>query len=207
MPQEGQKDKEIMKTFPGCNGLQSLDVSNGTAQSSEVAARSALLFCVLTPKSLEPTEKVFPSCTLNPPMLPICKNRCMKLIRKVWVVPLKYDDKYTDMVTEILFPFPNHFENAMALFISFLKKYLPHYFKPWVGLVLIFVKDCRNRTYYGKFYFLKNLFAGKRISDKCFKGFFNSNLKPFLLLNLSTPRSPTGYWATVLLVFYLSVTV
>lgn len=47
MPQEGHKDKKRMKTFPGSNGLQSLDVSSGTAQSSDVAALSAFLFWVL----------------------------------------------------------------------------------------------------------------------------------------------------------------
>lgn len=90
-------------------------------------------------------------------------------------------------------------------------KYLPQYFKligdSWADLVLRFVKDCRNRINYGKFYFLKSLFAEKRTSGERFKEIFNSNLKHLLLLYLSTPRRLTGYWVTVLLVFYFSVTV
>lgn len=212
MPQEGHKDKESIKTFPGSNGLQSLDVSSETVQYSDVAALSTFLFCVLTQKPLEPTGKVFHSCTLNPPLLSVCKNRCIKGIREVWVEPLKSDNEYTDMVVEVLFSFPTHFENVMACLICFQKKiYLPHYFKligdPWADLVLRFVKDCRNRLNYGKFYFLKSLFAEKRTSGKCAKDMFNSNLKHFLLLYLSTPRRPTGYWVTVLLVFYFIVTI
>jgi len=99
-----------MKTFPGSNGLWSLDVSSGTVQSSDVAALSAFLFRVLTQKPLELTDKLFQSCTLNPPMLSVCKNRCIKWIREIWVVPLKFDNYYTDMVVEVLFSFPTHFE-------------------------------------------------------------------------------------------------
>lgn len=122
MPQKGHKDKESMKTFSGSNDLQSLDVSSETAQSSDVAALGAFFFCVLTQKPLEPTSKVFQSCTLNSPMLTSCKNRCIKQIREVWVVPLKSDSEYIGMVIEVFFSFPTHFENAMACFISLLKK-------------------------------------------------------------------------------------
>ena len=57
MPQRGHKDNERIKTFPSPKSLQSLEFCSRRVWSSQVAAMSAFLSCVLTQKPIEPTEK------------------------------------------------------------------------------------------------------------------------------------------------------